>query len=262
MPAAQNNLLPGATNDTWRTWLMTGVRRTPVDRRRMRGAHRGLKKMLLEGMNNGDDRPHSWKDFSGAMIRHAVDEAIRSLPREDTEVVKLAYFGGYSNREIASEVGLTEATVQRRLRRALGAISEHVQHGRAIGRRAMSVLAVWLSGRWLTDSAHHVVQVAVVAGAVAVIVVQPAPPVAPSAPGVHRVQSGTGPGASVAPPMPSPSIPAATQVGPPQVEVPKVQVPDGQLPVNPPVNLPVNPPVNPPVNLPSVPALPVKTPGV
>ena len=141
MPVAENHVLPGATNDTWRTWLMTGVRRTPVDRRRMRGAHKGLKKMLLEGMNNGDDRPHAWKDFSGAMIRHAVDEAIRSLPHEDNEVVKLAYFGGYSNREIASQVGLTEGTVQRRLRRALGAISEHVQRGRAMGRRAMSLIS-------------------------------------------------------------------------------------------------------------------------
>ena len=202
MPVAENHVLPGATNDTWRTWLMTGARRTPVDRRRMRGAHKGLKKMLLEGMSDGEDRPHAWKDFSGAMIRHAVDEAIRSLPREDKEVIKLAYFGGYSNREIASEIGLTEGTVQRRLRRALSSISDHVQHGRAIGRRAMSLLAIWLSGRWLTDSAHHVVQVAVVAGAAAVIIAQPAPAVAPPPPGAHAVQPASAPSvrAPVVPP--------------------------------------------------------------
>src|SRR5256885_7501378 len=202
MPAAENHVLPGATNDTWRTWLMTGVRRTPVDRRRMRGAHKGLKKMLIEGMDNGEDRPHAWKDFSGAMIRHAVDDAIRSLPREDKEVVKLAYFGGFSNREIASQVGLTEGTVQRRLRRALAAISDHIQHGRAIGRRAMSVLVIWLSGRWLADSAHHLVQVAVVAGAAAVIVAQPALSVAPQAPRSQPVHSGSGVDGQVVPPMP------------------------------------------------------------
>ena len=250
MPVAENHVLPGATNDTWRTWLMTGVRRTPVDRRRMRGAHKGLKKMLLEGMNNGDDRPHAWKDFSGAMIRHAVDEAIRSLPHEDNEVVKLAYFGGYSNREIASQVGLTEGTVQRRLRRALGAISDHVQRGRAVGRRAMSLIAIWLSGRWLTDSAHHVLQVAVVAGAAAVIIAQPAPAVAPSVPGVHA-ETPAAPGAHavqppapsinapVVPPMPSPSVPPSVQAVPGQVGVPNVQAPVVPLPVT----LPPAPPV-------------------
>src|SRR5438128_455232 len=87
MPGAENHMVSGATNDIWRTWLMTGVRRDHVDRRRMRGAHKGLKKILLEGVRNGDERPHAWQDFSGAMIRHAVDEAIRSLPHEDNRVV-------------------------------------------------------------------------------------------------------------------------------------------------------------------------------
>ena len=250
MPVAENHVLPGATNDTWRTWLMTGARRTPVDRRRMRGAHKGLKKMLLEGMSDGEDRPHAWKDFSGAMIRHAVDEAIRSLPREDKEVIKLAYFGGYSNREIASEIGLTEGTVQRRLRRALSSISDHVQHGRAIGRRAMSLLAIWLSGRWLTDSAHHVVQVAVVAAAAAVIIAQPAATVAPPPPGAHAVQPASAPSvrAPVVPPMPSPSVPPSVHAGPAQVGVPSVQVPVVPLPVK----LPPTPPVPSPDRIPHV----------
>src|SRR5690349_22615574 len=86
MPEAENRLLSGATNDTWRTWLMTGVRRDRVDRRRMRGANKGLKKMLLEGMHNGGDRPRAWNDFSGAMIRHAVDEAIRRSEEHTSEL--------------------------------------------------------------------------------------------------------------------------------------------------------------------------------
>src|SRR3989442_7634104 len=163
MPEAETRRLPRAPNDPWGTWLMTGARRTPIDRRRMRGAHKGLKKMLIEGMSNGEERPHAWKDFSGAMIRHAVDDALRSLPPQDKQVVKLAYFGGLSNREIALEVGLTEATVQRRLRRALATISEHIQHGRALGRRAMYAVTIWLSGRWLIDSAHHFAHAAAVA---------------------------------------------------------------------------------------------------
>ncbi len=236
MPVLDNHVLPGATKDTWRTWLMTGVRRAPVDRRRMRGAHKGLKKMLLEGMSNGDDRPHAWQDFSGAMVRHAVDEAIQSLPAKDNEVVKLAYFGGYSNREIASQVGLTEGTVQRRLQRALAAISDHIQHGRAMGRRAMSALVIWLSGRWSTDGVHHFAQVAVVAGAAVVFAAQPAPTIAPAALDPHPSPSGASAGVKVTPPMPSPSVPAVP-AGPAQVGLPQVQVPV-QLPVKLPVKLP------------------------
>src|ERR1700745_88047 len=147
MPEAENHALPGSTNDSWRAWLTTGVRRSPADRRRLRGEHRGLKRMLLEGMTNGGERPHAWKDFSGAMIRHAVDDAMRSLPAQDNQVVKLAYFGGYSNREIAEQVGLGEATVQRRLRRALSAISDHIQHGRAFGRRGAFAVSMLVSRR-------------------------------------------------------------------------------------------------------------------
>src|SRR5438552_13931672 len=206
MPEAETSALPRGTNDTWRTWLRTGARRTPIDRRRMRGAHKGLKKMLIEGMSNGEERPHAWKDFSGAMIRHAVDDALRSLPPQDKQVVKLAYFGGLSNREIALEVGLTEATVQRRLRRALATISEHIQHGRALGRRAMYALTVWLTGRWLSDSAHHFAQAAVVAGAAAIIVTQPAAPPVAIQPGAHTpVTTTSAPALPVVPPLPSPT---------------------------------------------------------
>ncbi|HSS61730.1 MAG TPA: sigma-70 family RNA polymerase sigma factor [Candidatus Limnocylindrales bacterium] len=228
MPEAENHLLPGATNDTWRAWLMTGVQRAPADRRRIRGANKGLKRMLLEGTPDSDERPHAWRDFSGAMIRHGVEEAMRDLPQQDKQVVKLAYFGGYSNREIAEQVGLTETTVQRRLRRALSTISDHIQRGRAVGRRAAFALLVWLSGRSLHDSAHHVVQVAVVAGATMIIVVQPAAaPVAPDRPGVIPAAA-----ASVRSPAPSAA----------------------QKPAEPPIPLPATAPALP--GAPAVPALP------
>jgi RNA polymerase sigma factor (sigma-70 family) len=232
MPEARSDTPSGATNDTWRTWLMTGVRRDRVDRRRMRGANKGLKKMLLEGMHNGGDRPRAWNDFSGAMIRHAVDEAIRALPNDDEKVVKLAYFGGCSNREIASRVGLTEGTVQRRLRRALGAISEHIQHGRTQARRAMYVVTIWLTGRWLQESAHHVVQAAVVMSAAVIIVAQP-----PATAGASRAQPAQSPanGTPATPLVPSPAVPVLPG------RVPAVQPPMVDVPVKVPVTLPALP---------------------
>lgn len=209
---------------------MTGARRTPIDRRRVRGRDQGLKRMLLEGMSNGGEGPHAWKDFSGAMIRHAVDDAMRTLPPEDKHVVKLAYFGGYSNRAIAAETGLSQWTVQRRLRRALAAISEHVQHGRALGRRAMHVLMLWLSARWFTDTAHHALQAAAVAGVAVVIVAQPPATVAsPSsaAPSAHANSSPPRPPVPDVPQPPPPAVPAP----PPLVKPPSLQFPTVQLPI-------------------------------
>src|SRR5207302_8306700 len=114
MRHADSTGLPSTANDTWRTWLVTGGRRNGVGRRGVRGAHLGIKKMLVEGMQVRSDKPYTWKDFSDAMVRQSVGEAMRELPRRDSELVKLAYFGGMSNRELADHMWMAEGTVERR----------------------------------------------------------------------------------------------------------------------------------------------------
>ena len=253
-PEVDNHTVPLAIHESWRAWLMTGARRTAVDKRRMRGAHKGLKKILLEGLTGGADT-HAWKDFSGAMVRHAVDDAMRELPPEDTRVVKLAYFGGYSNREIAREVGLTEGTVERRLRRTLAAISDHIQHGRAIGRRVLYGAGLILSGKWLHDAGQHALTATAVVGAATVIIAtQPgAGPFSDASRTSPRHDSA--PARTVVPPVPSPTAP----VGVPTPAIDQVTVPPVQLPAVPlPVTLPTPsiPPV--PVPTPTIPPPPVK----
>ena len=247
-----NHTIPVATYESWRSWLMTGSRRTRVDPRRMQGAHRGLKKILLEGLHYDAEAPYTWKDFSGAMVRHAVDDAMRALPPQDTKLVKLAYFGGYTNREIAREVGLTEWTVQRRISQALAAISHHIQYGRAMVRRAVYGVALFLSGRWLSDSGHGIWQATAVAGAAAVIVV--AQPAGPAAGGSHAATVHSAPvsaAGTVVPPIPSPTAAPALPVDAPQTNLPSVPA---ALPIGvPPVQVP---PVTLPVNVPALPSLP------
>jgi len=254
-PEIDNHTVPVAIHESWRAWLMTGARRTPVDKRRMRGAHKGLKKILLEGLTGGADA-HAWQDFSGAMVRHAVDDAMRELPPEDKRVVKLAYFGGYSNREIAREVGLTEGTVQRRLRRALAAISDHIQHGRAIGRRVLYGAGAILSGKWLHDAGQHALTATAVVGA-ATVIIATQPGAGPSS-DASRTSPGheSAPARTVVPPVPSPTAP----VGVPTPAIGQVTVPPVQLPAVPlPVALPTPSILPVPVPTPSIPPLPVKT---
>jgi len=201
MSRVENHEIPAATSESWRAWMMTGARTTPVSRRRLRGTHSGLKKILVEGLANGNGTSHTWQDFSGAMVRHAVDDAMRSLPPQQAQVVKLAYFGGYSNQEIGREVGVAEWTVKRRLRAALHAISEHLEHGRALGTRVVCGIALFLSGRWLGDVAQNTFQAAGAAAVAAVIVVgQPAitPAAVADPPRSQHTQPGAGPAPALA----------------------------------------------------------------
>ena len=256
MRRLDNGSMLEAAHDSWRTWLLTGVRRDPVDRRRIRGSHIGLKKMLLEGMNVRFDKPYTWKEFSDAMVRQSVGEAMHAVGREESQLVKLAYFGGLSNREIAGSMGLGEATVERRLRHALDVMSRYIEKGRGAGRRVMAVIAVWLSGRWLADAVHSVAPVGAVAAATVIILADPAPAISPD---------GHAPGTTltVVPPVPSPTAPVVQPSAGPltdtaaevPVAIPAVPSPLAQLPQ---VQLPPLPAVPPPPPLP----VKVKTPQI
>jgi len=242
-----------AAHDTWRTWLLTGVRRDPVDRRRIRGSHLGLKKMLLEGTNVRVDKPYTWKEFSDAMVRQSVGEAMHSMRRDDSELVELADFRGLSNLEIASNLGIGEATVERRLRRALDVMSRFIERGRGFGQRVIAAIAVWISGRWLSDAMQNVAPVGAVAAATVIILAGPS--AGPDRQAPAHAPSTTTTVTTVVPPVPSPTSPI-TQ--PPAAEVPQVPVvpalqnPDTtQLPVQvPQVGVPAVPVVPPPPPLP------------
>jgi len=241
---------PSTANDTWRTWLMTGVRRNGVDRRRVRGAHLGIKKMLVEGMHVRSDKPYTWKDFSDAMVRQSVREAMRELPYRDSQLIKLAYFGGMSNREIADHMWMAEGTVERRLRRALDTISRYIERGRGLSHRLAVALMVWLSGRWLSELAQSWAPVGAVAAATVIILAQPAAPARTGQADPHAQPSFPSTTMTVVPPVPSPTIPATGQsAAPPTVGVPAAPVPVPSIQV---------PSVTLPVPLPTVPAPPVK----
>ena len=176
-PARDQGALPAEAVESWRTWLLTGHAAAVSDRRRMRGSHRGIKQMLVEG--NAAEMPQSWKHFSGAMVRLAINDALNALPKDQTLVVWLAYFGGLSNRDIAKRLGMSVGAVQRKLNAAFDNLGEYVEHGRTAGRRALFAVLAWLSVRRVADALQHPVSAAAVAAhaAVLVLVVATAQPV-------------------------------------------------------------------------------------
>src|SRR5258708_39762741 len=99
-PAAENHVVPPAASSSWRTWLMTGTRQGQGYRRRVRGAHKGLKRMLVEGMGDGVEAQSNWRGFSGSMERQAVRQAVSDPAPRQTQMSKLSYFSQLTNRAI------------------------------------------------------------------------------------------------------------------------------------------------------------------
>src|SRR5258708_20722986 len=114
---------------------MSGRGQGAVYRRRVRGDHKGLKRMLVEGMGDGVEAQTNWRGFSGSMVRQAVGEAVSDLPPRQRQLIKLAYFSDLTNREIAQGLGITLSSVERGLRQAIARVSDHVHPGRAPARK-------------------------------------------------------------------------------------------------------------------------------
>jgi hypothetical protein len=259
-------VLPAAASDAWRTWLMTGARRPPIDRRRINGSHRGLKKLMIEGTTSPPDRSLPWNDFSAAMIRQAVDEALNTLPSGHKQAVKLAYFGAFTNQEIAEHLGVGEAAVKQMLQVAMATVSAHVERGKSTTRKVIYFLALWVGGRRLVDFLQHVSpavdQVAQASVIVAAGVVTASVLVSHSPTPAQLTQADRG-RVSVTAPATAPGILPNSPVGPVTgagpvalPSVPPLPSPTA-LPVQasvPPINLPI--PVPTPPSLPSPPSLP------
>jgi RNA polymerase sigma-70 factor (ECF subfamily) len=102
-----------------RTWLLTMVRNRAIDALRGRGAHERSELPLLEFQPPSEATGDPWRAVAAGLEAQAVREAMASLPIEQRQVVELAYYGGYTQREIAELSRVPIGTVKGRTRLAL-----------------------------------------------------------------------------------------------------------------------------------------------
>jgi RNA polymerase sigma-70 factor (ECF subfamily) len=62
-------------------------------------------------------------ELESTTMQQLVKEAIDRLPHEQRQVVELAYFGGYTHREVAAILGIPEGTAKSRIRGAQSKLS-------------------------------------------------------------------------------------------------------------------------------------------
>jgi RNA polymerase sigma-70 factor (ECF subfamily) len=110
-------------------WLTTIARRTALDRLRLEG-----RRPLLSDSRDPETVWPSLRDDSRDPEEarwKSLYFAVRSLPKEQRQVIDLAYYQGMSQSEIAAELGWPLGTVKTRMRAAMEALRHEWAKGDA-----------------------------------------------------------------------------------------------------------------------------------
>jgi len=114
------------------SWLLTVVHHKAVDAVRREGVHRRRQVVMDDETTDrmAPDNPGADQNAIGNVVGDNVRKAINDLPPEQAKTMMLAYYGGYTQREVAAIVGVPLGTVKsrmfaasQRLRAALGTLA-------------------------------------------------------------------------------------------------------------------------------------------
>jgi RNA polymerase sigma-70 factor (ECF subfamily) len=102
-------------------WLVTLVRRRAIDRLRERQSYQRAEERLFRE-DSADPKENSndvQKQIQLSDLRRIIEKALGRLPHEQREAVRMAYYEGLSQREIAESTHTPLGTVKTRLELAL-----------------------------------------------------------------------------------------------------------------------------------------------
>lgn len=108
-----------------RAWLTTAVRNRSIDLLRGRSMHERRELALKPEVRSAGAGPE--EEAAGSMERAAVRAALGELPDEQRQSVLLAYFGGFTQAEIAELTGVPLSTVKGRMRLALEKLGAYLR---------------------------------------------------------------------------------------------------------------------------------------
>jgi RNA polymerase sigma-70 factor (ECF subfamily) len=113
---------------TARSWVMTCAHRRAVDR--VRSAERAARRDDLAG-RRAQGRPYDEvvEQVETGLERERVRRGLAALTDLQREAVVLAYYGGYTHRQIAELLGVPSGTVKTRLRDGLLRLRDHLGVG-------------------------------------------------------------------------------------------------------------------------------------
>ena len=109
------------------TWILTLVHRRAVDvvRREERRRTEPLDEATRDAATSESAEDAAWLGFE----RQRVQEALTQLPDAQREAIELAYYGGYSQSELAERLGLPLGTIKSRMFAGLARLRELLDDG-------------------------------------------------------------------------------------------------------------------------------------
>ena len=97
-----------------RSWFLSIVRHRAIDV--TRGKVFSRERLSLDQIVWEAKRPDIWNEVSANLDREQIQGAVNELPDEQRESITLAYFGGFTQREIAEKLEIPLGTVKGRIR--------------------------------------------------------------------------------------------------------------------------------------------------
>ena len=98
-----------------RTWLLSIVHHRAIDR--LRGtAGRARQDAPLDEVDRVASAEDPWREVSTTLQRESLKSGLATLPDAQRETIELAYFGGYTQNEIAQRMAVPLGTVKGRMR--------------------------------------------------------------------------------------------------------------------------------------------------
>ncbi len=122
-----------------RTWLLSIVRSRSIDQLRSSASRRRIQDIIQATTPTSQPSEvfaETWRNSH----REQVREALRGLPPEQLKVLELAYFSGYTHKEIAELLDVPLGTIKGRMRLGLKKIREHFDSRGGVGDGATSEL--------------------------------------------------------------------------------------------------------------------------
>ncbi len=98
-----------------RTWLLSIAHHRAIDR--LRGtAGRARQDAPLDEVDRVVSAEDPWREVSTTIQRDVLKSGLATLPEAQRETIELAYFGGYTQNEIAQRMAVPLGTVKGRMR--------------------------------------------------------------------------------------------------------------------------------------------------
>jgi len=112
-----------------RTWLLAICRNAAIDWRRTRGK-RLEREVTIEAAAELLSDARVDERVVSAMRAERIRKIVGELPKEQRDVLALAFWGGYSQSEIAARTGTPLGTVKSRVRLAMNKLRESLEDER------------------------------------------------------------------------------------------------------------------------------------